>query len=411
VNASLVTIIIALIFVALGNVNAVAEIISMFFMVTYGSLCLISFLNHFGASPSYRPSFRSRWYFSLIGFIVSIWVMFKINTPYALAAILLMTLVYIYINHYHSKRKGMEALFANSIFQLNRNLQVYLQKSYHKKEEKEWRPSAICISKNSFERDTAFQLLNWISYKYGFGTYLHRIEGYFSRTTFEQAREELAKLISRFDRIENHVYVDTIISPSYTSAIAQAIQLPGISGMENNIVIFEYDKENPVELEAIIENFSLVNAGSFDICILASSPRKILHKNGIHVWIKPTDATNGNLMILISYIISGHPEWRKSHIKIFEICRNDELDQLKENNRKLIEEGRIPISEKNIEIITEEADISPKRLINEYSSEAALTIIGFREEALNHEGITLFDGYNDLGTILFINSHDEKIIE
>lgn len=411
VNASLVTIIIALIFVALGNVNAVAEIISMFFMVTYGSLCLISFLNHFGASPSYRPSFRSRWYFSLIGFIVSIWVMFKINTPYALAAILLMTLVYIYINHYHSKRKGMEALFANSIFQLNRNLQVYLQKSYHKKEEKEWRPSAICISKNSFERDTAFQLLNWISYKYGFGTYLHRIEGYFSRTTFEQAREELAKLISRFDRIENHVYVDTIISPSYTSAIAQAIQLPGISGMENNIVIFEYDKENPVELEAIIENFSLVNAGSFDICILASSPRKILHKNGIHVWIKPTDATNGNLMILISYIISGHPEWRKSHIKIFEICRNDELDQLKENNRKLIEEGRIPISEKNIEIITEEADISPKRLINEYSSEAALTIIGFREEALNHEGIALFDGYNDLGTILFINSHDEKIIE
>lgn len=411
VNASLVTIIIALIFVALGNVNAVAEIISMFFMVTYGSLCLISFLNHFGASPSYRPSFRSRWYFSLTGFVVSIWVMFKINTPYALAAILLMTLIYIYVNHYHSKRKGMEALFANSIFQLNRNLQVYLQKSYHKKEEKEWRPSAICISKNSFERDTAFQLLNWISYKYGFGTYLHRIEGYFSRTTFEQAREELAKLISRFDRIENHVYVDTIISPSYTSAIAQAIQLPGISGMENNIVIFEYDKENPVELEAIIENFSLVNAGSFDICILASSPRKILHKNGIHVWIKPTDATNGNLMILISYIISGHPEWRKSHIKIYEICRNDELDQLKENNRKLIEEGRIPISEKNIEIITEEADISPKRLINQYSSEAALTIIGFREEALNHERISLFDGYDQLGTILFINSHDEKIIE
>jgi amino acid transporter len=411
VNASLVTISIALIFVALGSVNAVAEIISMFFMVTYGSLCLISFLNHFGASPSYRPSFRSRWYFSLTGFVVSIWVMFKINTPYALAAILLMTIIYLYIDHYHSRRKGMEALFANTIFQLNRNLQVYLQKSKHKKEHKEWRPSAICISKNSFERDTAFQLLNWISYKYGFGTYLHRIEGYYSRTTFQLAKTELSKLISRFDRIENHVYVDTIISPSYTSAIAQAIQLPGISGMENNIVIFEYDKDNPVELESIIDNFSLVNAGSFDICILATSPRKISFKNGIHVWIKPTDATNGNLMILLSYIISGHPEWRKSQIKIFEICRKNELDQLKENNRKLIEEGRIPISEKNIEIITEESAISPKRRINEYSSEAALTIIGFREEALKHEGISLFDGYNDLGTILFINSHNEKIIE
>ncbi|HPE84497.1 MAG TPA: amino acid permease, partial [Aequorivita sp.] len=42
-NASLVTVIIAFIFVALGDVNEVASIISMFFMVTYGSLCLISF--------------------------------------------------------------------------------------------------------------------------------------------------------------------------------------------------------------------------------------------------------------------------------------------------------------------------------------------------------------------------------
>ena len=59
VNASLVTAIIAFIFVAAGNVDAVASIITMFFMVTYGSLCLISFLNHFGSSPSYRPSFKS----------------------------------------------------------------------------------------------------------------------------------------------------------------------------------------------------------------------------------------------------------------------------------------------------------------------------------------------------------------
>ena len=67
-NASLSTCIIAFIFVIFGSVNGVAVIISMFFMVTYGTLCLISFLNHFGSSPSYRPSFKSRWYISLLGF-------------------------------------------------------------------------------------------------------------------------------------------------------------------------------------------------------------------------------------------------------------------------------------------------------------------------------------------------------
>ena len=46
INASLVTCILALVFIVLGDVNVVAQIISMFFMVTYGSLCLISFLHH-----------------------------------------------------------------------------------------------------------------------------------------------------------------------------------------------------------------------------------------------------------------------------------------------------------------------------------------------------------------------------
>jgi amino acid transporter len=409
-NASLVTITIAMLFVALGNVNAVAEIISMFFMVTYGSLCLISFLNHFGSSPSYRPSFKSKWFISLAGFIISVWVMFKINTPYAIAAIILMVLIYTYINYYHRNRKGLESLFANAIFQINRNMQVYLQRSKQKKTSKEWRPSAICISKDSFERDTAFKLLNWISYKYGFGTYLHRIEGYFSKTTYERAQEELFKLVNSFEKVENHVFVDTLISPSYTSAIAQAIQLPGISGMENNMVIFEFDQANPTGLDEIVENFSLVNAGNFDICILSASGKTRNFKNGIHVWIKSTDEFNANLMILLSFVISGHPDWKKSQIKIFDICKEDELDELQVLKKKFIEEGRLPITEKNIEIIIEEPNISAKQRVNEKSADAALTIIGFREESIKHEGKKIFTGYDELGTILFVNSHSEKVI-
>src|SRR6056297_2532604 len=222
-NASVITVLIAFVFVALGDVNAVARIISMFFMVTYGSLCLISFLNHFGSSPSYRPSFRSRWYISLGGFLVAVWVMFKISTAYTLLAFFLITLIYLYVDHYHRSRKGFASIFANALFQLNRNLQVMLQKKQGKKEQKEWRPSAICISKNSFLRDKVFRLLNWISYKYGFGTYLHHIPGYYSTATARQAREEHKRLIDHWQDIGNHVYTDTLISPSNTSAIAQAI--------------------------------------------------------------------------------------------------------------------------------------------------------------------------------------------
>ncbi len=410
VNASVITVIIAMVFVALGNVNAVAGIISMFFMVTYGSLCLISFLNHFGASPSYRPSFKSKWFLSLTGFIISVWVMFKINSTYAIVAIIVMMLLYAYINYYHKERQGLESIFANALFQLNRNLQVYLQKRSGKRTKQEWRPSAICISKNSFERDTAFRLLNWISFKYGFGTYLHRIEGYYSKKSHSEAQETLRNLVMSFENIENHVYIDTLISPSYTSAIAQAIQLPGISGMENNMVIFEYSKERPEELREIMENHALVNAGNFDVCILASSHKDIVFKKGIHVWIRSTDEYNANLMIMLSFIISGHPDWKKAKIKIFDICKSEHYYEIMENNRKLIKDGRLPITEKNIEILIEQPDVNPKKLIIEKSRDAALVLIGFRGESLKHDN-DVFSGFEELGTILFVNSHNQKMIE
>ena len=410
INASLVTCIIAMIFVILGDVNAVAEIISMFFMLTYGALCLISFLNHFGSSPSYRPSFKSIWLLSLVGFITSVWVMFKINTLYAFAAVIVMTLIYLLINRYHKHRNGLESIFLNSLYQLNRNMQVFLQKT-GKRKMREWRPSAICISKDSFERDTAFKLLNWISYKYGFGTYLHRIEGYYSKATYKQSQVELDKLISGFDKMENHVYVDTIISPSYTSAIAQAIQLPGIAGMENNMVIFEFDKENPDRLDLIIENYALARAGNFDFCILGSSRREFNFKNNIHVWIRSSDTDNANLMILLSFIIAGHPDWRKTDIKIFNICKKENAESTRAQLDELVVSGRLPISNSNIEIILEQENVATKEIINEKSAQAGLTIIGFRGETLKHEKVELFKGYNEIGNILFINANSQKTIE
>lgn len=410
VNASLVTVVIAFVFVALGNVNAVAKVISMFFMVTYGSLCLISFLNHFGSSPSYRPSFKSRWYFSLAGFLIAVWVMFRISAPYAMASILIMIAIYTYINYYHRDRHGLESLFANTLFQINRNLQVYLQKAGSRKKVKEWRPSAICISKDSFLRTRAFQLLSWISYRYGFGTYFHRIDGYYSKATCQQAAEELSKLIEIYDTTQNQVFVDTIITPSYTTAIVQAIQMQGISGMENNMMIFEYDKDNPDSLDEIIENIRLIKAGDFDICLLASSRKDMIFKNGIHIWINYEEPENSSLLILLSFIISGHPDWKKSNIKIFEICKPDQYNETRTALGELVRSGRLPITEKNIEIILAESGKTTKTLINEKSSYAALTMIGFMVEGLKHDGEQNFLGYDEVGTILFINSTNQKEI-
>ncbi len=409
-NAAVITCFIAMVFVILGNLNVVAQVITMFFMVTYSALCLISFLNHFGSDPSYRPLFKSRWYVSLAGFLISIWLMLMINLTAAIAAFIIITLLYITISNHHTERKGLEVIFQGAIFQLARKIQVYLQKS-DKVQGSSWRPAVVCVSKNTFSRPKPFELITWISHRYGFATYIHLIEGYFSKATSRQSDEELKKLIKLSETEESNVYVDTLISPSYTSAIAQIIQLPGITGMENNMALFEYEQGNSKELTQIIENYALVKAGNFDVCIYANSQKAINFKQGIHVWIKPTDSENANLMILISYIILGHSDWKKGFIKIFSLCKKDEKIQTWDQIVELIHGGRLPISLHNVEVITLDEDVNPKTLINEKSSGAGLTLMGFRGEMVKQLGEKFFIGYENIGDVIFVNANKYKEIK
>ncbi|MFO7864041.1 MAG: amino acid permease [Salinivirgaceae bacterium] len=409
-NASFVTIIIALVFVIIGDVNIVAQIITMFFMVTYGSLSLISFLNHFGSAPSYRPTFKSRWFVSLIGFIMAVWLMFKIDAAYALASVIAIGILYIYINKVHKQRRGMEDIFKGAFFQLNRKLQVYMQKNYKTRRHEEWRPSAICISSDSFNRQKALDFMGWLAYKYGFGTYIHMKNGYFSSKLATEATQELEKLVHIIEQKNSAVYVDTIISPSYTSAVAQSIQLPGISGMENNMVVFESLRTDTENMQAIVENMPLVRAGNFDICLYASSIKPVNHKNGIHVWIRATDVDNANEMILLSYIITAHPTWEKSQISIFNIVSEGKKQNGREQILAIVEEGRLPISAKNIESVEIPENKTSKELICEKSGDAGLVIIGFLEEQVKHDGKEIFMNYENMGDILFVNSRNEKTI-
>ncbi|MDH6534381.1 amino acid permease [Parabacteroides sp. 52] len=409
-NATVVSFVIALVFVLMGNIDRVAGIISMFFLITYGTLCLISFLNHFGSPPSYRPRFKSKWYFSLGGFLLSVWVMFMINSLYTIISYIVLVGIYLFIEHYNKEQKGLVDIFNGALFQLNRRLRVFMQKNQSARETQEWRPAAICISPHSFERDKVLELMKWISHQHGFGTYFHFIEGYYSKQTHAESQEILRRLIDNQKEHESALYIDTMISPSYTSAIAQVIQAPSISGMENNMVVFEFDKSKPDELCRILENINLARAGNFDICIFAGSHYPIRTRNGIHVWIRGTDEKNTNLMILLGYIIMAHPDWHKSQIKIFITSHTGESENTQKELEERIAAGRLPITLTNIEIIPLAEKQTLKDAITMHSKQAGLTIIGFREEIIKHEPMAFFTDFQEIGDTLFVNASQSKEI-
>ena len=409
-HASVVSFAIALIFIVLGDVDSVAGIISMFFLITYGTLCLSSFLNHFGSPPSYRPRFRSRWYISLAGFILSVWVMFMISPLYTVVSYIVIVLIYLYIEHVNKDKKGLVNIIKGALLQLNRRLQVYMQKHSATLEQEEWRPAVLCMSQHSFDREKVLELMKWISHQHGFGTYFHLIEGYFSRQTYLEAQQIQARLVATQIERGSTLYIDTMISPSYTAAISQAIQTPSISGMENNMVIFEYDKRNPGELHRILENVNLVRAGEFDVGIYAISERPVDPKNGIHVWVNDIDDLNTNFMILLGYIVLSHPDWRDSHIKIFITSLKGNLGEIKAKLRERIAAGRLPITMNNIEIVPVNENVSLRRVVEGCSRLAGLTIFGFPAEIIRHNALAFFSEFDGLGDVLFVNSMRKKEI-
>ena len=410
-NASIITIIIAAVFVLMGDVDVVAPIISMFFLITYGTLCLISFLNHFGSPPSYRPRFKSKWYFSLGGFFLSVWVMFQIDSFFTILSYGLIVIIYMIIGNFNKEQKGVGSIFKGALFQLNRRLQVYMQKNRSSMENEEWRPAVVCISPNSFKREKVLDLMRWISHQHGFGTYFHFIKGYYSKQAHIESQGILKELIDGLKERVSTLYIDTMISPSYTSAIAQVIQSPSISGMENNMIVFEYDKNNPDELNKIIEKVSLVRAGSFDICIFASCIESIRYRKGIHVWIRPDDEKNANLMILLGYIILAHPDWEKSHLKIFNISSEGHKENDKHELEERIAAGRLPVSLANIKFISLSKNRTIGEVVTEHSSGAGLTIIGFHEDGIKRGGAERFMEFNNIGDVLFVNAAESKEIK
>lgn len=409
-NAYLITVVIAMLFILMGKLDAVAEIISMFFMVTYGSLCLISFMQHFAADPSYRPRFKSKWYISLFGAVSCFGLMFFMNSGYAFISIFMILALYLTLNFVNSDKKNIAVIFQGVMYQLSRKIHVFLQKA-DKEDNKSWRPSAVFLSSNTFKRLDAFNLNRWIAYKYGFGTYIHHIDGYLSKQTNQDARKIKDRIIKMARATKSEVYIDTLINNNFESSISQVVQLPSISGTENNLLIFDHSRDNPEEIETIVENFKLIQAANFDIGILSTSEMQYGLMRQIHVWLTPKDYENANLMILMAYVISAHPDWKDGVIKVYSVFPNDSLGQEKEKMRNLISAGQLPISMNNVEFINRDESQDSKTIIKKHSAEADLIIAGFLSEALKKFGTDVFAGYEGLCNILFVNTEEGKRIK
>lgn len=78
--------------------------------------------------------------------------MFKINTSYALADIILLTILYLYISAKSDTKKEMASIFQGAIHQISKTILVFLQKNDKGSKIEDWSLVVLCLSPDSFER-------------------------------------------------------------------------------------------------------------------------------------------------------------------------------------------------------------------------------------------------------------------
>ena len=410
-NATLLTVGVALLTVAAGSIDVVARLISMFFMTTYGALCSISFLEHFAARPSYRPRFRSKWYLSLVGAAACLFLMFQMDPLFALAALSMMGLIYRGVHRGREGRGDLAAMFQGVMTQATRLMHVRLQQSGHWRPD-EWRPSVIMISGRTFERKAPIDFLKWLCHRYGFGTLLHLIPGQLEPDTFRESRKDLARLVQAARSGRSGLYVDTMISPSMRTALAQTLQVPGVAGMENNTILFEVSVHDGAEaLQEAHDGCRLAWCTRMNTLVLRHGDYFFGSRSSVHVWLTWHDYRNANLMILLSYLLLGHPDWQRAEARIFAAFPEHQVEKESAKLGEMIASGRLPVSRKNVEIIATADDVDFTRLVEKRSSAADLVLLGFTEEKLKERGPEVFTRHPVLRDVLFVAAQQQILMD
>ena len=408
VKALFIVSVIALFFVAIGDINFVAKLISMFFLTTYGALSAISFLEHFAGNPSYRPTFRSKWYLSLIGSILSFLVMLQIQPLYAILAFAVLVLIYKGIRKGDKNRQDLSTMFQNVLFQLTRQLRLKIQKNQDNLSAINWRPSVIAISNQTHNRLEIFSLITWLSDYYGFGSYYSYIQGMLEKKNVEKINSAKKELLRIVESSNSSVFVNTVISPSFTSALAQVIQISGLSGLKNNTLLLEFRQNNKIELEDILIGCEMAEIVSFNTMVLRTSGHNFGYKSSLDVWITNKDYNNANLMILLSYILKGHEDWKKAEIKIYVAFKKEDMKEEYTALTKVINEGRLPISKQNIIPLPYKDKL--ENLIHAKSTNTDLIVIGFDNDCIKEETEIIFEKFPKIRDILFVNTNEDIII-
>ncbi len=393
---------IALTAVTLGGLNAVAQFVTILFLTLYVTINLASALESLVGDPSYRPTIRVPWYVSLLGSIGAIVVMFLINPWACLAAVVLESALYVYLRR-RAMRKRWGDVRAGMWVALARWALLKLRN--HELDPRNWRPQILLFAGDPGKRAGLVRLASWFNQDRGVVTVCRLVVGELEKLKeIDKLREEMDHELEEAGVI---AFPEVDVVPDFEDGVISVAQANGIAGLHSNTVMFGWSRRK----ERLESQLRIMRAMSYARKNTIIARLNWAHEPGsekrIDIWWGGLQ-NNGDLMLLLAYLLRLNPGWRDARICVRSVARDEEERRLQlEGLANLLPETRIGAES---EVIVKPADRSIMEVLHQTSADADVVFLGLQEpepgdEAAYADRIIELSG--GLNTCIFVRSADE----
>ena len=141
-------------------------------------------------------------------------------------------------------------------------------------------------------------------------------------------------------------------------------------------------------------------------CVLRSSNARFGYHRTIHIWLTEDDYQNAPVMIMLAYILVGHPDWAAAEIRLFACYPEKEMERELRRLNSMIDQGRLPISSQNVTSVAYDDESSFERSAAELSANTDLVIVGITRQTILSNLKETLTGHEHLRDVLFVYAYE-----
>uniref|UniRef100_A0A8C5N6V9 Solute carrier family 12 member 5-like n=1 Tax=Gouania willdenowi TaxID=441366 RepID=A0A8C5N6V9_GOUWI len=318
--------------ILIASLDAVAPILSMFFLMCYMFVNLACALQTLLRTPNWRPRFKFyHWALSFLGMSLCLTLMFLCSWYYAIVAMVIAGSIYKYIEFAGAEKEWGDGIRGLSLSAARYALMRLEEGPPHTKN---WRPQLLVLvstdGEQNVEQPRLLSLTNQLKAGKGLTIVGTALEGTFLKN-FEQSQraEQALRKLMETEKVKG--FCQVTVSSNLRDATSHLLQASGLGGLKHNAVLVSWPRnwkqgDEHLKLRNFIELVRETTAA--DLALLVPKNIAAFPSNGerfteghIDVWWIVHD---GGMLMLLPFLLRQHKVWRKCKMRIFTVAQMDD---------------------------------------------------------------------------------------